>query len=89
MGTVNKTTAFLHWLTWTIGFGLCINRRNFGLAILAHTGQCAQVWLFGIRIGHKRFGYRTHGDATPRLLTYKDGGWWLPWQKRYGSGLIV
>jgi hypothetical protein len=86
---MNTITRFLHWLTWDKGFGLYLKRWNFGLAILAHTHQCAQVWIFGIRFGKRRFGYRTHGDATPEIMTYKDGGWWFPWQNRYGSGRIV
>jgi hypothetical protein len=86
---MNSITRFLHWLTWHKNIGIYIKRRGFGFAFLAHTHQCAQVWIFGIRVGQHRFGYRTHGDATPRIMTYKDGGWWFPWQKRYGAGRIV
>ena len=53
------------------------------LGIFAHTLQCGQRWIFLIRIGRRRFGYRTRGDAKKNMLTYQDGGWHFPWQKGF------
>ena len=53
---------------------------------LAHSLQCDQRWLFLIRIGKRRFGYRTMGDATPDILTSQDSGFHFPWQKKSISG---
>jgi len=64
-------------LTWTFG-------------LMAHSLQCGQVWLFLVRFqpGRRpyRFGFRTMGDATPKLATSKDAGWHFPWQNRGLSG---
>jgi hypothetical protein len=43
----------------------------------AHTGQCAQRWIFRFTMLNKRFGYRTKGDSTPSLSSYYDAGWQL------------
>ena len=57
------------------------------VGLWAHTFQCDQCWVFLIRIGRwRRFGYRTRGDAIPSILTYFDGGFHFPWQKRSVSG---
>lgn len=57
------------------------------IGLMAHALQCDQRWLFLIRFGRwRRFGYRTHGDASPHLMTYLDGGWHWPWQRRTVGG---
>ena len=71
-------------------------RKDLGrlrLGLLYHSLQCDQRWLVLVRwrrpkVGKDdlRFGYRTHGDATPKLDTYKDGGWHWPWKFRFTSG---
>lgn len=45
-----------------------------------HSLQCDQRWLFALIAGHRRFAYRTRGDATPKIMTFEDGGFWWPWQ---------
>jgi hypothetical protein len=49
-----------------------------------------QRWLFLVRYqpGKRpyRFGYRTMGDATPKIMTSKDAGWHWPWQDRSIAG---
>ena len=60
----------------------------FALSLLGHTLQCDQRWVFMVRIGSRRIGYRTHGDAAPNMLTYHDAGWYWPWQDRWGSGRV-
>ena len=58
--------------------GWRFRRKYFGLALYFHNLQCDRRWLFGIRIGQRRvFGYLTHGDATPDLMSYQEAGWWL------------
>ena len=60
---------------------------RFGvIGVWAHSFQCDQRWVFLIRLFGRRFGYRTHGDATPDISTYYDGGFHFPWQRRYVSG---
>jgi hypothetical protein len=66
--------GFYHEFTWG------------AIGINAHTLQCNQRWLFLLRVGRKKFGYRTKGDATPNLLVYKDAGWYFPWKKKPCSG---
>ena len=69
--------------------------HNFGrlrVGFLYHSLQCDQRWLFLLRwrrgpgIPDYRFGYRTRGDATPNLLTYRDAGWHWPWKFRSVCG---
>lgn len=55
---------------------------NWCFALMGHTLQCDQRWIFLIRWHHFMFGYRTMGDATPKLMTSKDAGWWWPWQTK-------
>lgn len=45
------------------------------IGIFAHTLQCGQRWILLLRVGNYRFGYRTHGDATPDHSTYEEAGW--------------
>jgi hypothetical protein len=59
---------------------------HFAIGINAHSLQCGQIWKFLFRIGKRRFGYRTKGDATKDLLTYYDSGFHFPWQNRNVSG---
>jgi len=59
---------------------------RLAIGLMAHSLQCDQVWIFLLRIGKKRIGYRTHGDASPNLLTYGDAGFHWPWQNRTVSG---
>jgi hypothetical protein len=66
------------------GFYKQLGRWTFG--IMAHSLQCDQVWVFLVRYRKVRFGYRTVGDATPRLMTYKDAGFHWPWKFRSVSG---
>ena len=63
--------------------------KQFGwgaLGLFAHSLQCGQRWVFLVRVGRRRFGYRTRGDANPRILTHEDAGWYLPWKHRVCSG---
>ena len=62
--------------------GFYFKRRWGAIGLLAHSLQCDQRWIFLIRIGRRRFGYRTMGDATPDLLSSTDAGWHFPWQNR-------
>lgn len=64
----------------SVSGGIYSRGGNWSFGLMAHSLQCDQVWIFLIRYGHFRFGYRTHGDATPKIMTYKDGGWHWPWQ---------
>lgn len=59
---------------------------RFACGFLAHTLQCDQRWIFLLRWRRRVFGYRTHGDASPNLLTYEDAGWYWPWRLRICSG---
>ena len=49
--------------------------KRGAIGLFAHTLQCDQRWIFLVRFGKYRFGYRTRGDATKDLATYYDGGW--------------
>ena len=72
-----------------IFMGWRLKRKYFGIAFLFHNLQCGRRWLFCIRIGRKRvFGYLTHGDATPSMMSYHQAGWWLL-KKQNLSGLKV
>ena len=66
-----------------IWYGFCFSFRFFGAAFGYHTLQCDQRW-YGLRFLRGRrsciLGYRTHGDATPNILTYFDAGFWWPWE---------
>jgi len=72
-----------------MGFSIVVPEGVFGgwrwelgpLVILFayHSLQCDQRW-FAVVAGYRRLGYRTHGDAQPNNSTYRDGGWWWPWQ---------
>lgn len=55
--------------------GFYFRKKNFAVGIGAHTLQCDQRWVFLLRIGNYRFGYRTKGDAKPEYATYEDAGW--------------
>ena len=69
--------------------GWQFRRKYFGIAFLLHNLQCDRRWIFGIRIGRKRvFGYLTHGDSTPDLMSYHDAGWFL-FKRQCISGLKV
>jgi len=69
-------------------FGGMYYRCSFGALGFLGTffTVCDQRWIFLIRLFGRRFGYRTRGDASPDLMTYHDGGFHFPWQKRYVSG---
>lgn len=54
--------------------GFYFARKNFALGLLAHTLQSDQRWIFLLRIGNYRFGYRTRGDAKPEHATYYNAG---------------
>ncbi len=60
--------------------------RRWTVGLLAHSLQCGQRWVFLIRRGKRRLGYRTHGDAPPAVMTYHDAGWHWPWRPRAVSG---
>jgi hypothetical protein len=64
--------------------------NNWSFGFMAHSLQCGQRWLFLVRYQPSqrpyRFGYRTMGDATPKIMTAKDAGWYWPWQNRSLSG---
>lgn len=63
--------------------------KYFGVAFLLHNLQCDRRWIFGIRLGRKRvFGYLTHGDSTPDLMSYHQAGWFV-FKKQYISGRKV
>ena len=66
------------------------NRRApVSVALGYHSQQCGQRW-WGIRIGKCRLAYRTRGDASPKLATYEDAGFWWPWQaERTASGFYL
>jgi hypothetical protein len=66
--------------------GFYKNLGDWTLGLMAHSLQCDQVWLFLIRRGNWRFGYRTRGDATPNIATYYNAGWHWPWKFRFTSG---
>lgn len=59
---------------WRLKFG------SVRLLLWYHSLQCDQRWIFALILGHRRIGFRTRGDATPKIATYKDGGFWWPWQ---------
>ena len=65
-------------LLWS-GIKLGARWHPIALALGYHSHQCDQRW-WGIRVGRFRLAYRTRGDATPDIHTYRDGGWWWPWQ---------
>lgn len=66
--------------------------------LMAHSHQAGQRWIFMFRYSwaggrsdatmsgywwkHRRFGYRTYGDSSPKYDSWNDGGWYWPWQKR-------
>lgn len=54
--------------------GFYYAKKNFAIGIMAHTLQSDQRWIFLLRIGRYRFGYRTKGDANPIHATYYDSG---------------
>lgn len=56
------------------------------IGLWAHSLQSDQRWLFLFRIGKRRLGYRTRGDSSPYYMTWHDGGFHWPWQKRTVSG---
>lgn len=56
------------------------------VGLLAHSLQGGQRWIFLLRVGDRRVGYRTYGDSDPSHATYHAGGWHFPWQERYVSG---
>ncbi len=60
--------------------------KKWTFGLWAHSLQMDQIWIFLIRRNRRRFGYRTRGQATSKYLTYKDGGFHWPWQKRSVSG---
>ena len=71
-----------------IFMGWQFKRKWFGLALLRHNLQCDRRWLFAVRVGRRVFGYLTHGDATPDLMSYQDAGWFL-FKEQCISGLKV
>lgn len=56
------------------------------IGLWAHSLQSDQRWIFLIRIGKKRLGYRTRGDSRPGFMSWYNGGFHFPWQKRTVSG---
>jgi hypothetical protein len=68
-----------------IFMGWRIKRKYWGIALYFHNLQCDRRWLFGVRIGRRVFGYLTHGDATPDMMSYREAGWFL-FKKQYISG---
>lgn len=57
-------------------------RGKVSLGLLAHALQCGQRWIVLLRVGKRRLGYRTHGDATPDMDTYDSAGFYWPWKRR-------
>jgi hypothetical protein len=72
------------------GFYWRARSYSWAIGLMAHSLQCDQRWIFLLRYqpGRRsyRFGYRTMGDATPKLMTSKDAGWHWPWQDRSVAG---
>jgi hypothetical protein len=72
--------------------GWKLEMGRFSVGLLYHSLQCDQVWIFFARWERPkgkddiRFGYRTRGDATPKIVTYQDGGWHWPWKYRFTCG---
>lgn len=56
------------------------------IGLWAHSLQANQRWIVLLRLGKKRLGYRTRGDASIDHLVWHDGGFHWPWQKRSVSG---
>lgn len=60
--------------------------ENGAVGFLAHSYQADQRWIFLVRVGKWRFGYRTRGDSNPSLLSWYDGGLHVPWRPKIVSG---
>lgn len=70
----------------TVRGGLYFEFGRAKIGLLAHTLQCGQRWIFLLRWGRRRIGYRSRGDASPKLMTFGDAGWHWPWRFRPTSG---
>ncbi len=55
---------------------------HLSLTFWNHSGQCDQHWVFKVELQRLSLGFKTRGDATPDLATYKDAGWHL--RSRFG-----
>ena len=69
-------------VTWS-----AYKRFSWGaVGLFAHTLQGGQRWVFLLRVGRVRFGYRTRGSSSKSHATYYDGGFHWPWKHRTCSG---